>query len=150
MSALRTTCNCASVRLLMRAANGTSSARAIFHSTLIEGALRACSIWLSIAFETPDKPASLSSERSISERIRFTFSATTPVRFSVLVFPAAGSVFFFVFVFADLFFIPRNQLRIERAHKAQSNAARGSSVQPSAPESGIVLFAIADICLFFN
>src|SRR5205814_10050202 len=61
------------VRALISAENVTSSARAIFHSTLIVGALWPSSIWPSIARDTPLICASRSSDnpRRVRKRLRF-------------------------------------------------------------------------------
>src|SRR5262249_15510427 len=68
------------VRALISAENVTSSARAIFHSTLIVGALWPSSIWPSIARDTPEIWASRSSDRPRRVRSRRRLAPTTGAR----------------------------------------------------------------------
>ena len=68
------------VRALISAENVTSSARAIFHSTLIVGALCPSSIWPSIARDTPEICASRSSDKPRRVRRRRRFVPTRGAR----------------------------------------------------------------------
>ncbi len=78
--------------LLMRAEKGTSSAWAIFHSTLMVGADCPSSTWPSMARLTPEAWARRSSDSPRSVRRRRRFLPTTGARSALVLAGAASAV----------------------------------------------------------